>query len=124
MTVTGRTETPAPVSAEEPDHVVLIVGWYHDEDRAVAAIRDGRSFYHLDLDGARHLLPDQCSAVCTCGAASARVPSWEDARWWCREHRTSVGLPCQEWINQQYRWLRHRAGGDTPRVQTDGRGTR
>ena len=90
-------------TATDDDHLVTIVGHYHDPDRIVAAIRDGRSFYHLHADGRDDLIPDFCRAECDCGGEGGQnFPTMFEARWWCREHMTSAGLPCQPRIPQRY----------------------
>lgn len=87
----------------QTEHVVRIIGLYDDEARMLDARADGRSFYHLHEAGRLDLVPDACLAVCTCDArGDEQYPTMFEARWWCREHRLSVGLPCQERIGQAY----------------------
>ncbi|MCC5949463.1 MAG: hypothetical protein JJT89_13520 [Nitriliruptoraceae bacterium] len=91
-----QTETLTDVQHQDDrDHHLEVAGWYRDPATYERSKRLGWSFYHLDLHGRHELLPDLCSGRCSCGAESPRLPTWQEARWWCREHRTSKGMDWQ-----------------------------
>lgn len=78
------------------DHSLTITHRYNDPGRLAMASRVGQSALGLERMGLYWLLPDATAAVCSCGEQSPWLPDWSDARWWAREHRTSLGLDWQQ----------------------------
>lgn len=101
MSATYTDPTASEVHDQHRDHVLVLVVYYQDMDRLTAKLADGRSCYYLEQAGVRWLLPDRVRGVCSCGAAGDLEATWQDARWWAREHRTSVGLPIQPWLGER-----------------------
>jgi hypothetical protein len=95
---TGALLDPDIDTDGQVEHDLTIVALYHDVTRYFDRMMHGGASYYLEEAGRTDLLADRYHGACSCEARSEDMADWKDARWWCREHRTSMRMPVQPWL--------------------------
>ena len=89
---------PDTADREQVEHDLSIVALYDDVTRYFDRMMHGGASHYLEESGRTDLLADRYYGACSCGARSEHMGDWKDVRWWCREHRTSMAMPAQQWL--------------------------
>lgn len=106
MTDGAKVEAPAGNYLQEimdryetEGHRLKVVAVYEDLNAYLDATETvAREWDEGEVSNDEQVPADRYAAACTCDEVSDAFGTFDEARWWCREHRTAVGLEWQEWL--------------------------